>query len=61
VDDHGFWIMRAFENNDHEGFPACSSLQKLFRDRDSMQTTHENLRQNQKAYPSVRLGRLFFN
>ena len=32
VDDHGFWIMRAFEINDHEGFPACSSLQKLFRD-----------------------------
>ena len=27
VDDHGFWIMCAFEINGHEGFPACSSVQ----------------------------------
>ena len=31
---------------EHEGFPACSSLQKLSHDRGSMQTTHQTLRQN---------------
>ena len=46
VDDHGFWIMCAFGNNGHEGIPACSSLQKLSHDRDSMQTAHQTLRQN---------------
>jgi hypothetical protein len=40
VDDHGFWIMCAFEVNGHEGFPACGSLQKLSQDRDSIKTTH---------------------
>jgi integrase len=36
----------AFEINGHEGFPACSSLQKLSHDRESMQTAHKTLRQN---------------
>jgi hypothetical protein len=39
--------MRTFEINGHEGFLACSSLQKLSHDRDSMQTAHKTLRQNQ--------------
>jgi hypothetical protein len=52
VDDHGFWIMRAFEINGHEGFSACSSLQKLSHDRDSMQTAHQTLQQNRPANPS---------
>jgi hypothetical protein len=38
--------MRTFEINGHGGFPACSSLQKLSHDRDSMQTAHQTLRQN---------------
>jgi hypothetical protein len=28
VDDHGFWIMCAFEINGHEGFHACSFFAK---------------------------------
>jgi hypothetical protein len=57
VDDHGFWIMCAFEINGHEGFPACSSLQKLSHDRDSMQTAHEALRQNPPNAPASLRGR----
>jgi hypothetical protein len=49
VDDHGFWIMRTFEITGHEGFPACSPLQKLSQDRDNMQTAHQTLRQNRKC------------
>jgi hypothetical protein len=30
-----------------KGSPPVALLQKLFRDRDSMETAHENLRQNQ--------------
>jgi hypothetical protein len=42
--------MRTFEINGHGGFPACSSLQKLSHDRDSMQTAHQTLRQNPQRY-----------
>jgi hypothetical protein len=46
VDDQGFWIMRAFEINGHEGFTACSSLQKYIPRRARIKTTRQTLRQN---------------
>jgi hypothetical protein len=56
VDDHGFWIMRTFEIIGHEGFPACSSFQKLSHDRDSMQTAHQTLRQNRKNHEELQIA-----
>jgi hypothetical protein len=46
--------MRAFEINGHEGFPACSSLQKHIPRRARIKTTRQTLRQNPASYPRKR-------